>query len=156
MDNEYTRARGEENGASTVLTLEPPSPPGIETVGSRKGGAAATATSNMTDVSKLPGAADAVDNDDVALPLDPLLDHGVLENGCEYFVRPCSKPAQSCELRLVVRVGSLCEEEHERGLAHFLEHMGFKGTKVLLAIHNIRIYYVSQLTTNMNFINFFM
>jgi len=108
--------------APTVIAIEPP-PNGLDRGLSWKGGAASPAAvekSKNYDVTSAP---------DVSLPLDPLLTHGVFENGCQFYVRPCSKPSNSCELRLCVRVGSLCEEEHERGVAHFVEHMGFKGTK---------------------------
>merc|ERR1719399_2042511 len=63
------------------------------------------------------------------IALDPALRHGQLDNGLTYYVQHNPKPERRVVLRLAVRVGSLQEEEHERGLAHFVEHMGFKGTK---------------------------
>eukprot|EP00639_Heterosigma_akashiwo_P022818 CAMPEP_0206405188 /NCGR_PEP_ID=MMETSP0294-20121207/28906_1 /ASSEMBLY_ACC=CAM_ASM_000327 /TAXON_ID=39354 /ORGANISM="Heterosigma akashiwo, Strain CCMP2393" /LENGTH=223 /DNA_ID=CAMNT_0053863411 /DNA_START=95 /DNA_END=764 /DNA_ORIENTATION=+ len=60
---------------------------------------------------------------------DPDLVSGVLDNGLSYFLKTCNSPANTVELQLVVNVGSLIEEENERGLAHFVEHMGFKGTR---------------------------
>lgn len=49
--------------------------------------------------------------------------------GIRYYILPHDKPKDAVELRLLVRVGSIMEDEDERGLAHFLEHMGFKGTE---------------------------
>jgi predicted Zn-dependent peptidase len=46
-----------------------------------------------------------------------------------YFLLPNSRPKDTVELRLLINVGSLMEEDHEQGLAHFIEHLGFKGTK---------------------------
>ena len=56
-------------------------------------------------------------------------DPGKLENGLTYYVRENQKPEGRALLRLVLNVGSLQEEDDEQGLAHFLEHMAFKGTK---------------------------
>eukprot|EP00614_Pseudopedinella_elastica_P015490 CAMPEP_0172582826 /NCGR_PEP_ID=MMETSP1068-20121228/2363_1 /TAXON_ID=35684 /ORGANISM="Pseudopedinella elastica, Strain CCMP716" /LENGTH=1159 /DNA_ID=CAMNT_0013376375 /DNA_START=54 /DNA_END=3533 /DNA_ORIENTATION=+ len=64
-----------------------------------------------------------------SLPLDPSLNLGLLENGLTFYVKENQKPLNALEIRLVVRIGSLVEEEHERGLAHFLEHLAFKGTR---------------------------
>jgi zinc protease len=63
------------------------------------------------------------------LPLDPAVRTGKLDNGLTYYVRQNSQPAQRAELRLIVNAGSVMEEEDEQGLAHFLEHMMFKGTE---------------------------
>merc|ERR1719329_186633 len=62
------------------------------------------------------------------LKLDPTIFHDTLPNGLQLFLKHNPKPASTVEFRLVVNVGSLVEEEHERGLAHFVEHMAFKGT----------------------------
>ena len=63
------------------------------------------------------------------IPEDPNLAHGTLDNGLEYFVRPNAKPKQQATAWLVVKVGSLAETEAERGMAHFVEHLAFRGTK---------------------------
>jgi len=63
------------------------------------------------------------------LPFDSNVVHGTLANGLQYFVRRNAKPEKRAELRLVVRVGSVLEDEDQRGLAHFVEHMAFNGTK---------------------------
>ncbi len=66
---------------------------------------------------------------DAPLPVDPDLRIGQLENGLKYYIRENKKPEGRALLRLVVNAGSLQEEEDERGLAHFLEHLAFNGTK---------------------------
>ena len=60
---------------------------------------------------------------------DPEVRAGVLPNGLHYYVRSNPKPADRAELRLVIRAGSVLEDEDQRGLAHFLEHMLFNGTE---------------------------
>lgn len=59
---------------------------------------------------------------------DPAVRFGTLENGLRYAILPNSEPRGRASLRLVILAGSLHEEEHERGLAHFLEHMAFNGS----------------------------
>ena len=63
------------------------------------------------------------------LPADPAIVQGTLANGLRYFVRHNEKPQHRAELRLVVRAGSILEDEDQRGLAHFVEHMAFNGTQ---------------------------
>jgi len=63
------------------------------------------------------------------LPKDPAVRHGQLANGLTYYIRENQEPANRAELRLVVNAGSLLEEDDQQGLAHFLEHMAFNGTK---------------------------
>lgn len=64
-----------------------------------------------------------------ALPLDPNVKHGTLPNGMQYFIRKNSKPEKRMEMRLIVNAGSNQEDEDQKGLAHFLEHMAFNGSK---------------------------
>ena len=45
-------------------------------------------------------------------------------------MRKCSKPKQRAGIALVVKVGSVAEEEHEQGVAHILEHLAFNATEV--------------------------
>lgn len=52
-----------------------------------------------------------------------------LSNGLKYYIQPNPKPEKNLELRLVVRVGSMQEDDTQLGLAHFVEHMNFNGTK---------------------------
>lgn len=54
---------------------------------------------------------------------------GFLPNGLHYLVLPNSEPVHNVELRLVMRVGSVQENESQKGAAHFLEHMAFVGTR---------------------------
>jgi zinc protease len=63
------------------------------------------------------------------IPFDPAVTTGRLENGLTYYVRANGKPENRASLRLVVDVGSLVEDEDQRGLAHFVEHMAFNGTE---------------------------
>ncbi len=66
---------------------------------------------------------------DEPLPLDDKVRVGTLENGLTYYVRKNSRPAERAELRLVVNAGSVLEDDEQRGLAHFAEHMAFNGTE---------------------------
>jgi len=75
---------------------------------------------HLLPVSAQPGA---------ALPLDPALTKGRLPNGVTYYVRTNRKPEKRAELRLVVNAGSVLENNDQQGLAHFVEHMAFNGTK---------------------------
>jgi len=63
------------------------------------------------------------------LPEDPAVSKGVLNNGLTYYVRANSEPENRAELMLVVKAGSIDEDEDQQGLAHFCEHMAFNGTK---------------------------
>ncbi|MEM7050595.1 MAG: insulinase family protein [Acidobacteriota bacterium] len=63
------------------------------------------------------------------LPVDPAVRVGKLDNGLTYIIRANGKPEGRAELRLVVDAGSLLEEDDQRGLAHFLEHMAFNGSR---------------------------
>jgi len=63
------------------------------------------------------------------LPVDPDVTTGTFPNGLKYYVRKNPLPEKRAELRLVVNAGSLLEEDDQQGLAHFVEHMAFNGTK---------------------------
>ena len=54
---------------------------------------------------------------------------GELDNGLKYYILENSKPENKVELRLVVNAGSILETDAQQGLAHFVEHMAFNGTK---------------------------
>jgi len=60
---------------------------------------------------------------------DPSVTWGVLPNGLRYAILPNAEPPDRVSMRLFVDAGSLMESEDQRGLAHFLEHMAFNGTK---------------------------
>jgi len=70
-----------------------------------------------------------VANIDSEIPLDPSVITGKLENGLTYYIRKNTKPENKVALRLAVNAGSMLENEEQQGLAHFLEHMAFNGTK---------------------------
>ena len=63
------------------------------------------------------------------IPIDPQIKKGKLDNGLTYYIRQNKKPENRAELRLVVKVGSIVEDDDQLGLAHFMEHMAFNGTK---------------------------
>ena len=63
------------------------------------------------------------------LPFDPAVTVGTLSNGMRYYIRENHKPEKRAELRLVVNAGSVLEDDDQRGLAHMVEHMAFRGTK---------------------------
>ena len=63
------------------------------------------------------------------LPLDPDVKIGKLANGFTYYIRKNTEPKNRAYLYLANKVGSILENEDQQGLAHFVEHMGFNGTK---------------------------
>ncbi|MFN0243377.1 MAG: M16 family metallopeptidase [Planctomycetota bacterium] len=63
------------------------------------------------------------------LPADPRIHFGVLANGMRWAWMDNAEPKKRCYVRMHVDVGSLAEDDSERGLAHFLEHMAFNGSK---------------------------
>src|SRR5688572_20463463 len=65
---------------------------------------------------------------DQIVPVDPLITVGTLPNGLRYYIRENRQPQGRAELRLAVNAGSVLEDEDQRGVAHFVEHMSFNGT----------------------------
>jgi zinc protease len=63
------------------------------------------------------------------LPVDPNVKTGKFANGLSYYIRKNVKPEKKAELRLVVNAGSILEDDDQQGLAHFIEHMAFNGSK---------------------------
>jgi zinc protease len=63
------------------------------------------------------------------IPADPNVKIGKLPNGLTYYIRKNAKPEKKVELRLAVNAGAILEENDQRGLAHFMEHMNFNGSK---------------------------
>ncbi|HEX9654224.1 MAG TPA: pitrilysin family protein, partial [bacterium] len=63
------------------------------------------------------------------LPLDQKITTGKLKNGLTYYIRENHKPEKRAELRLAVNAGAVLEDDDQQGLAHFLEHMAFNGTR---------------------------
>lgn len=66
---------------------------------------------------------------DSKIPFDPNVKKGVLKNGLTYYIRKNAKPENKVDLRLIVNAGSILENDDQQGLAHFMEHMNFNGTK---------------------------
>ncbi|MGQ2983427.1 M16 family metallopeptidase [Flavobacterium sp.] len=66
---------------------------------------------------------------DSPIPFDPAVKTGKLKNGLTYYIRKNAKPENKVDLRLVINAGSILEEDDQQGLAHFMEHMCFNGTK---------------------------
>ncbi len=65
---------------------------------------------------------------DQPLPLDPNVRTGKLDNGLTYYIRHNEWPEQRVDFYIAQKVGSMQEDDNQRGLAHFLEHMCFNGT----------------------------
>ena len=63
------------------------------------------------------------------IPIDPEVRIGVLPNGMKYYIKKNEKPENRAELRLAVDAGSMQEDDDQLGLAHFVEHMAFNGTR---------------------------
>ena len=64
-----------------------------------------------------------------ALPIDSAVRVGKLDNGLTYYIRHNEYPKQRAEFHIAQAVGATMEEDHQNGLAHFLEHMAFNGTE---------------------------
>ena len=63
------------------------------------------------------------------IPMDTSITYGKFANGLTYYLKVNHKPEKRAELRLVVKAGSVLEDDNQQGLAHFCEHMAFNGTK---------------------------
>ncbi|MDD2436510.1 MAG: insulinase family protein [Massilibacteroides sp.] len=63
------------------------------------------------------------------LPIDPKVRYGQLENGLTYYIRGNQEPKKRAEFFIAQNVGAILENDDQNGLAHFLEHMAFNGTK---------------------------
>ena len=63
------------------------------------------------------------------VPVDPDYRIGKLENGLTYYIRHNTEPAGRASYYIIQNVGAILEKDNQNGLAHFLEHMAFNGTK---------------------------
>ena len=63
------------------------------------------------------------------LPIDPKVRYGKLDNGLTYYIRANKEPKQRADFYIAQNVGAILENDNQNGLAHFLEHMAFNGTK---------------------------
>ncbi|MEO8337188.1 MAG: insulinase family protein, partial [bacterium] len=79
-------------------------------------------------IAAMPVAAQSYDLS-AKLPVDTAVVRGQLPNGVRYLIRRNALPLNRAELRLVVNAGSILEDDAQRGIAHFVEHMAFNGTK---------------------------
>jgi zinc protease len=77
----------------------------------------------------LPAAQAGAQVTDAPLPFDSTVRRGRLPNGLRYLIRRNTLPENRAELRLVVNAGSILEDEPQLGVAHFVEHMAFNGTR---------------------------
>ena len=77
----------------------------------------------------LTGIAQPCINDSVLIPVDSTVRVGHLQNGLTYYIKYNNWPENRACFYLAQRVGSLQEEDNQRGLAHFLEHMCFNGSE---------------------------
>ena len=64
-----------------------------------------------------------------SIPMDSKVRYGKLDNGLTYYIRHNEKPEGRAHLYIVQNVGAILEQDSQNGLAHFLEHMAFNGTK---------------------------
>ena len=92
---------------------------------SPKNAEVANPKSNGTETIKTPLNFDALQK----LPLNPAVRYGKLPNGLTYYIQQNKKPENRVEFRLAVNAGSNQEEDAQKGLAHFVEHMAFNGSK---------------------------
>ena len=67
-------------------------------------------------------------NPATTLPVSPQITVGKLPNGLTYYLQKNSRPLKKLELRLVVKAGSILEDDDQQGYAHLLEHMAFNGS----------------------------
>ena len=88
----------------------------VGTTFAQVGGGAGKAEAKTTDLTE-------------KVPVDKKVRIGKLENGMTYYIRANKKPENRVQFRLVTNVGSTSEDEDQLGLAHFVEHMAFNGTK---------------------------
>ena len=85
----------------------------------------------ITAVLALAALTSATAQQNAPIPLDPAVRHGKLKNGMTYYVRHNEKPKGQADFYILHNVGAIQEEDNQQGLAHFLEHMAFNGTKNL-------------------------
>ena len=101
-----------------VVATEPETPPAEE---------AAVTVKTDTDVAEAPAKVWPQEESDI--PADPDAVFGKLPNGMRYLIYPNAEPPGRISLRLHIAAGSLMEADDQRGVAHFLEHMVFNGSK---------------------------
>ncbi len=124
------RPQATVTSAPTVSTPTPrPKPTSTPQVAEPTPSSEPTGTATPTATPKPTATPEPEPESDGALAFDPLLTRGTLSNGLVYYIRHNEEPRERAQLSLVVKAGSILEEEEERGLAHFVEHMAFNGTE---------------------------
>ncbi|MEO1855908.1 MAG: insulinase family protein [Rubritalea sp.] len=88
-----------------------------------------TLVAAKTDTLRSSGTARAWAQSTSDIPVDEKVVYGTLENGMRYIIQKNPRPKKRVSMRLHVDAGSLNEADNQRGIAHFLEHMVFNGTK---------------------------
>jgi zinc protease len=83
----------------------------------------------LTQVSSVHALAPAWPHEGTDLAVDKRASYGRLSNGLGYVIVPNAEPPGRASMRLYMDVGSLMEEDDQQGMAHFLEHMAFNGSK---------------------------
>jgi len=86
-------------------------------------------TKQVASKNKSENTATTVAETSPKVPFNPEVKTGTLSNGLKYYIKNNGKPENKVELRLVINAGSILEDEDQLGLAHFMEHMNFNGTK---------------------------
>ena len=89
----------------------------------------AAATATLTPTPTPVPTATATPEPDTSLSIDPLVVRGALSNGLSYYIRHNEEPRDRAQIALVIKAGSIHEEDSQQGLAHFVEHMAFNGTE---------------------------
>lgn len=83
----------------------------------------------LVDAQAVPKPAQALFSPADPIPFDPAVTLETLPNGLRYYIRQNERPADRVLMQLAVKAGSVDETDEEQGIAHFLEHMAFNGTK---------------------------
>jgi zinc protease len=96
-------------------------------------------------------------NSETLVANDPSVKIGKLKNGLTYYIKKNATPKNKVELRLVVKAGSVDEDDDQQGIAHFVEHMAFNGTKnfkgntLIDALRSIGVEFGADLNANTAF-----
>ena len=88
-----------------------------------------TAPEPAADPNAATAAASQLPPPETPLPVDPDVRSGVLPNGMHWYIEVNQKPAKRAVFRMAVDAGSVLEDDDQRGVAHFLEHMAFNGSE---------------------------